>query len=923
MSQNRLVILFYDKAASGYSDQNVNVGELIIDSSAGKGYAFIKTKDDKIVPIKGAGYDDLLNFIKNTTAINVEPTNLNSFHLDKVKAPDPSAPVGVLKVRVPSGNGTEFKELAIMTNSDNCLIFTGDTTQDGQPVTKTVKEFFKEFTEYKNSSGASSQDHEKRITGLEDNIKDRQIDKVLYYKKFNSNEVADLLFKVTPKNTPKEKFKNEFISTVVLGTDDGTSINKHFLGLTVDNVDNTYTPDNFYVRDLGNIVNLSVKYYFRDGSIYIRPTQTDGEFILRDVSTNAGTFKAFDGTVSILSFASSGLTPANEIRPLGEAKNEESTSFVISQPSHGMTGLVPAYYDPTTKMWKKATLENRATALLAKIDNNFLYAYTAGHIKVPEGITLTSDTVYYLSQTNAGEMQSEKPKYIYQELGYCYAKKGVLWFAINIGTPIELAPYAIKDFATKTEMHQRVRYVESIDSIQNISEPEGTVIIVADLNNWHTRKVEATSRGDNPKQLQNGLFANISASDKKIMDLLETKFDKGTSTLFSKYPNAGAIIDVLEKKMTVPDSFQGGFNTLLNMINGKLNISDLSQNMTNSSPTTAPSASVFKQLVDLVQSMAEGGTGAVVPQDNTPVHIEEGTLTKGSTTITSQSHVLYNPMIYVEGQAIPRSEYSFVASTGAITLKSPYSTTNDVKYTLIDVFPTDIRFIADTAGAVAAAPYSSSLKEGDVIRILGRTTKYDGGGHLRILQSNRGLDAIAIGNKFLNKVPYSDGMELKAMIDTKLPTDTFNSYKSTNDNAVNSKLPTSTFNEYKSANDNAVSSKLPSATFDNHIAKNENIFNGTKGNMSNWHFPLSWQPHEREKVINLTSNNAIADNGLFVQINLLEPDGESGYCSFAAKVEKVSNNNYNITITPYINGQKYVAVSNAMKANMSVFARIS
>lgn len=921
MSQNRLVLLLYDKAVSGYSDQNVEVGELIIDSTAGKGYAFIKTKDGKIVPIKGAGYDDLLNFIKHTTAINVDPTDLNSFHLDKVKAPDPSAPVGVLKVRVPSGNGTEFKELAIMTNSDNCIIFTGDTTSEGQPVTKTVKEFFEEFTAHKNSSGETSQNHENRLKVVEDNIKDRQIDKILYYKKFNTNEVADLLFKVTPKNTPREKFKNEFISTVVLGTDDGTSINKHFLGLTVDNVDRTYTADNFYVRDLGNIVNLAVKFYFRDGSFYIRPTQTDGEFILRDVSTNAGSFKAFDGTVSIQSFASSGLTPANEIRPLGEAKNEESTSFVISQPSHGMTGLVPAYYDPNVRLWKKANLENRATALLAKIDNNFLYAYTSGHIRVPEGISLTSDTVYYLSQTTAGVMQSEKPKYIYQELGYCYAKKGVLWFAINIGTPIELAPYAIKDFATKTEMNQRVRYVQSVNDIQNISEPEGTVIVVADLRNWHTRKVEASRRGENPKQLQNGLFANEAASDKKIMDTLETKLDKGGSPILNKYPNASAIVEELEKKMTVPESFKGDFNTLLSEINKKLNISDLSQNMTNASPTTAPSASVFKQLVDLVQSMAEGGTGAIVPQDNTPVHIEEGTLVKGSTTISSRSHVLYNPMIYVEGQAIPRSDYSFVTSTGVITLKAPYSPTNDVKYTLIDVFPTDIRFIAETANSVAAAPYASSLKDGDVIRILGRTAKYDGGGHLRIVQSSKGLDGIAVGNKFLNKVKYSDPMELKGWIDEKLATSTFNSYKQSNDNAVNSKLSKDTFDTYRTKNDALVGTKLPTETFNNYTNKNVHRFETSDGNMITWHKSISWRARESEKEMTLSFPSNVQDNSVFAHVTLVDPDGQSGYCYFRVKATKVSNNSYKILVTPVVNSQVYTTILDGMKANITIFAK--
>ena len=907
----RPVLLLYDKSKDTYVEASVEIGELIVDSELG--FAYIKTQEGQIVPIKGAGYVDLLNYIKNTTAIGVQPLPNHSFHLDTDKLiPDQAAPAGVWKVRIPAEEGgEEFKEIAIITNGKNCIIYTGEETEEGNPITTTVEDLYLDYTAYKQNSGDGIADHESRIGELESNIADRIIDRVIYYKSFNNNEVQDILFKIMPSDTPEEVFKNEFESTIVLGTDDGTSINKHFLGLTVDNKEHTYSPNHFYIRDIGNVVDLAVKFYYRDGYIYIRPTQTEGEFILRDKSTNKGTFRKFEGNVAIESYAASGLSPADEIRPLGQARNEEATSFVINQPSHGFTGLVPAYYDATDLIWKKATLDNRATALLARIDNDYFYAYTSGHIKVPDDAQdLESNKMYYLSQTEEGKMQTEEPTLIYQEIGYCYAKNGIKWFAVSIGTPVELAPYVIKDFATKTEMSQRVRYVESTDAIQNISEPEGCVIIVADLENWHTRKVAVDKAGDNPVQLQNGLWANESASDKKILEELDKKYDKGTNTeLLNQFPTASDLIAEVTKKLTVDPSFEGDFNTLLDMINGKLNIADLSQSMSNSSSTTAPSAAVFKQLVDLVQSIAEGGTGAIVPQDNTPVHVEEGTLPKSSTSIISSARVLYNPILAIEGQVLPRTEYSFVTNTGVITLNKAYSDTIDVKYVLIDVFPTDIRFIADTVGSIAAAPYASSLAVGDVIKILGKTTKYDGGGHLRIVASSSGLDGVAVGDKYLNKVPYSDGKEI---YDTLLT-------------SINSKVSTTTFNEYKTSNDTAVNNKLASSTFETYKSKNKSIIDGSS---SDFHTistnVVSWSSvGQSTKTFDVTFPAAPVGGKVYALASLLSDDGASGNCSFRVSAAVKSRNTYTVTITPILNGQVYTCKQTTMKAVVQVIANHS
>ena len=40
-----------------------------------------------------------------------------------------------------------------------------------------------------------------------------------------------------------------------------------------------------------------------------------------------------------------------------------------------------------------------------------------------------------------------------------------------------------------------------------------------------------------------------------------------------------------------------------------------------------------------------------------------------------------------------------------------------LEWTVVDIFPTDIRFIADTPATIQAAPYSGSLKNYDVIKM--------------------------------------------------------------------------------------------------------------------------------------------------------------------------------------------------------------
>lgn len=892
---NRVVVLHADKRHTNYDESKIIVGELVIDSV--DGYAWLKVSDGTLVPLRGAGYIDLLEYIKNTTAIGGTPTDLNSFLIDTaMKAPTNGVPTGVFKIRVPKEpDSSEFVEVGLITNGNSCIIYTGENDEEGNPITTNVEDLYIDYIKYKEDTDATLDDHEKRVKDLEDNISERIIDRNIYYRKFNETESQDLVFCVAFNTDDKKIFKNNFESIMVLDLDGGEGVNRHIIGANIDNLDEDNKDDYCYVRDIGNVVNLAVTFYWKDRKLWIRPTQIDGEFILKDKSPNVGDqFVGFNGTVTMESFSGSGLTPDHILAPIGSARNEEATTFHVKQPSHGLPPFSACYYDATDGLWKLATLDNRAQALVIANDEDYLSINTAGHIKLPTGATINGtdafvpNTMYYLHQEVAGGFQSEEPTYIYQELGYAYSKKGVAWFAINIETPVELAPYAIKGLATKQEVRLRQRVVQNIDELPNIDEPEGTVVTVADKDNWHTRKIGIDKLNDNSIQIQNGLWANEASSDKAIKEELNTKFDKGTPTgnELTEYPDAVTIINALKKKLDVPDSFTGGFEGLMQLIDACVKKAELTQTMDATGTDTAPSSTVFKQLVDLVQSMAEGGTGAIVPQENTPFHVEYGTLQKNGVTISSSVHVLYSPILFLEGQIWEEDKWDCNNSTGIITLKEAYSTTVDVAYVLVDVFPTSIRFEADTVGAVAAAPYASSLKVGDVIRIWGEATKFDGGGHLRIVASSKGLNGVAIGDKWLNEVPNSNGKTLNTAIEARVKTADFNTYKSKN--------------YYTHGTGNV-------AGYDNTVIRTDT---------------LRWTAGESAKNFEMSIPGAIA-NAISALAVPVSADTASAMCYFAVSNLKVSGNIVTGTVTPYINGQQYTATKNTMQSNLMIIAGLN
>ena len=65
----RIAFIPYDKKHRNYTEADIVVGELIIDSETG--YAWIKVKSGELIPLRGAGYIDLINYIASTMAIAI------------------------------------------------------------------------------------------------------------------------------------------------------------------------------------------------------------------------------------------------------------------------------------------------------------------------------------------------------------------------------------------------------------------------------------------------------------------------------------------------------------------------------------------------------------------------------------------------------------------------------------------------------------------------------------------------------------------------------------------------------------------------------------------------------------------------------------------------------------------------------------
>ena len=233
----RMVFLPLDKKHQNYNEADIVVGELVIDSETG--YAWLKVKSGELIPLRGAGYIDLLNYINSTMAIGIEPKDIHSFLLDTAnQVPSKNIPTGLLKVRVPIGsNKTEFKEIGIVTDGANCVIYTGESLPDGKPKTTTVTDVYLDYKAFKTATETKLQNHDTRIEAVETEINQRAKDTKLFYDKFTANDAADLVYCINPDSKatkPTEPTNYLFETTMVLGMDNGESVNRHSLGYHMD-----------------------------------------------------------------------------------------------------------------------------------------------------------------------------------------------------------------------------------------------------------------------------------------------------------------------------------------------------------------------------------------------------------------------------------------------------------------------------------------------------------------------------------------------------------------------------------------------------------------------------------------------------------------------------------------------------------------
>ena len=266
------------------------------------------------------------------------------------------------------------------------------------------------------------------------------------------------------------------------------------------------------------------------------------------------------------------------------------------------------------------------------------------------------------------------------------------------------------------------------------------------------------------------------------------KLDKGANfdKYKAEYPDAVAIIE----KILNGIGYKTGdrlktWQELMADLELYVKKEQITQSMRENSVEKIPSANIFNQLLKLVEDIKLGHTGSIVPQENTAVHIQSGILQRTAVTIQSNVDVLYNPVLFIDGQQYDKAYWSFDANTGIITLNEPYDMYTDARWTIFDVFPTDIKYISESVGAIEIAPYAQSLKHDDVVKCLGANSKYDGGYQLRMFVADNDLrrggkwsilenqPKVKFRDGWLVELPYT---HVKRELESKLNKERFDIY---------------------------------------------------------------------------------------------------------------------------------------------------
>ncbi|MGL5746010.1 MAG: hypothetical protein ACRCXX_12810 [Cetobacterium sp.] len=199
-------------------------------------------------------------------------------------------------------------------------------------------------------------------------------------------------------------------------------------------------------------------------------------------------------------------------------------------------------------------------------------------------------------------------------------------------------------------------------------------------------------------------------------------------------------------------------NNLDTAIASKVSKTDIVQDFGVGGVEKVPSAELFNALYQIVSNLQGGSSLKSKLTVERMLGIDSGVkiLNKGAKTIVSDKGFFFAPKLYIEGQLCHSDKYTLDAVGGIITLTDAYSLTEDVPYQIFDEYPSDIKFAIDTVLLLTGSNLKDELVVDDVIKILGDSSRYDGGQHLRIVETTSKLNGVALGNGlFLNEVPNS------------------------------------------------------------------------------------------------------------------------------------------------------------------------
>lgn len=757
----RLVFKFLNSASAEYSptdpEKGHQVGELAINWRDGS--TTFKTEDGEIIPIKGQGYLDLIEYIKTSTGIGSTATDRQSLQIDTSLLNTPNDAIkGVLKVRVTNADGsTTMKAVSLITDASGVMI------QLPEGASVSLKDFHTTVTTFIESTNTTLADFEKRISSTETAAGLATKDKNVFYNAFTEEDALNLAYEIGVGNIADGAIKRHLLEVITtLDMDSGASANRHQILITVNGIDRNISAR---VNSIGSAVDLSVEFYIKNNRVYVRPVHIDGEFIVKDKSLNVGSYKDFEGTIKNVAFDTLSLGTMDLLEVSGGGSGNGAATYKVTQEAHGFPPLSAVTYQEG--VWKLATLEEPAKALAIANDENVFTVITGGHFQVPvgavddEGDAFLDGEYYFLSQTKHGGITKLQPTLVYQDLGYCYTKGGVPFFVTDIETPVDLESEAVQDLATKGELSKRQLVVESEDQIRSLTLPVGTFITVSSGIDGHYRKVEEVGTAGTVATI-NGKFANIVDTNKYIEDLktlIATKLTIG-GALDSNYDTAikivAKLLDIDSKKLN-KGLFKGDADTLVSLINERLLTSKSCNDFTTGGTDTYATGELVKQLYLIVQTIQNGGSlRSLLKVEKLAAIRSVNTLYKGGTLIASDKGFFFDPVLFIEGQFQHPNGYVLDKTNGTITLKEAYSLTTDVQFEVVDEYPSDIKFAANTVLYVTGSNLKDDLGLKDVIKILGDSEPNDGGHHLRVVENTKKLNGVDLGNGlWFNEVPYS------------------------------------------------------------------------------------------------------------------------------------------------------------------------